>query len=66
MKNLLKLTDAESNESILVGTESIISAEFTMHYGLGKEVTRIRSRGAMVETMFVKESVEEIYQMYNS
>lgn len=66
MKSLLKLTDAQSNEPILVGTESIISVEFVMHHGLGKEVTRIRSRGAMIETMFVTESVEQIYQMYNS
>ena len=66
MKNLLKLTDADNNKSILVGTESIISIEIVMHNGLKKNVTRIRSRGAMIETMFVTESVEDIYNLYNS
>lgn len=66
MKHLLKLTNVVTSQPILVGVESIISVESIMHHGLGKEATRIQSRGAMVETMFVAESVEEIYQMHNS
>lgn len=66
MKNLLKLTEAKNNKPILVGTESIISVEIIRHHGLDKDVTRIQSRGAMVETFYVLESVQDIYNLYNS
>ena len=68
METLLKLTkvwkDRETQQimeaPILIGVESIINAE------KGYLGTIIESRAAMVTTCTVKESVEEIYQMYKS
>lgn len=78
METLLKLTKVryDSNtktvkeEPILIGVESIISVE-------GKTIdfyptsfllkcTEINSRAAMVTSFNVKESVEEIYQLYKN
>jgi len=71
MKNVIKLTqhswDGE-NLPVLVGTESIIRAEeFVLkHYdGRMAVLTKIESRGAMVTTTYVLESVHEIYDMIN-
>lgn len=66
MKNLLKLTDVKENQTILVGTESIISVELVKRVRPLKDVTKIQSRGAMIHTVYVMESVEEIYNLYNS
>jgi len=68
METLLKLTkvwkDRETQQvmekPILIGVESIINVQ-KGHLG-----TTIESRAAMVTTCTVKESVEEIYQMYKS
>lgn len=72
MKNVIKLTkftwDTECIP-VLVGTESIITVEeYTIkhHDGRRKVVTKIESRGAMVTTTYVFESVEEIYNIINS
>jgi hypothetical protein len=72
MKSIIKLTQFswEGLElPILVGTESIIKAEgFVLKHYDGKRsavVTKIQSRGAMVETIYVTESVDEIYELYN-
>ena len=70
---LLKLTKFRWNEEpkpILIGTESIIAVERTTieHHGVRGSaiVTKIQSRGAMVETNYVLETVEEIYELYNN
>jgi hypothetical protein len=64
---LIKLTNIK-DEKILIGTESIISTEpFILKSQTLGEVycTRIRSRGAMVETFYVHESVDQIYKLVN-
>lgn len=69
MKNVIKLTAhswVSEELSVLIGTESIIKAsEFTLRSPSGQNavVTKIESRGAMVTTTYVTESVEEIYEM---
>lgn len=69
MKNVIKLTAHSwfgEKLSVLIGTESIIKAsEFVLrnHDGRNAVVTKIESRGAMVTTTYVTESVEEIYEM---
>jgi hypothetical protein len=71
MKNVIKLTQFKWDNDllpVLIGTESIIRAEECVakhHDGRHKVVTKIQSRGAMVETTYVIESVEEIYDMIN-
>jgi len=71
MKNVIKLTQHSWDGAelpVLVGTESIIKAsEFTLkhHDGRWAVVTKIESRGAMVTTTYVLESVDEIYEMCN-
>jgi hypothetical protein len=67
MEKLLKLSkvwkDKEGRlmeKPILIGVESIINVEE------GYLGTTIESRAAMVTSCTVKESVEEIYQMYKS
>ncbi len=78
MELLLKLTEVRfdvdtksvKENPILIGVESIISVErkkikgYQMNFVL--ECTHIESRAAMVTSFNVKESVEEIYQMYTS
>jgi hypothetical protein len=72
MKNVIKLTKFEWDEPqlpVLIGTESIIKAqEIKIKNSDGRQmvVTKIQSRGAMIETAFVYESVEEIYDIINS
>lgn len=67
MKNVIKLTLFKWDQPqtpVLIGTESIIRAEeFTIRNPDGRwmVVTKIQSRGAMVETTYVTESVEEMY-----
>jgi hypothetical protein len=72
MKNVIKLTQHRWDKAVLpvlIGTESIIRvSEFTRTHSDGKReafVTKIESRGAMVETTYVLESVDEIYEMCN-
>lgn len=68
MKNVIKLTQFKwdgDSLPILIGTESIIRAEEFLakhHDGRYKMVTKIESRGAMVTTTYVTESVETIYE----
>jgi hypothetical protein len=59
MKAVIKLTNTK-HEEILIGVESIIDAKTFDGY------TRIRSRGGMVETNYVLQSVEEIFEQINS
>lgn len=69
MKNVIKLTQFKWDNDllpVLIGTESIIKAEEFLlkhHDGRRKMVTKIESRGAMVTTTYVTESVEEIYNL---
>ncbi len=71
MKNVIKLTQHSWDGAelpVLVGTESIVKAgEFLLkhHDGRMAVVTKIESRGAMVTTTYVLESVDEIYEMCN-
>jgi hypothetical protein len=64
MKTIVKLTD-RNNNIILVGVESIIDVTTITTNELTK-LTKIQSRGAMVTTNYVIETVEEIYSIINS
>lgn len=73
MKQVIKLTNM-NDEPILIGVESIISVKLikvtnssaSLESGLRETFqTKIESRGAMVSTNYVKESVEEIYELIN-
>lgn len=68
MQTLLKLTEATTNKTILVGVESIIVVERATkkpYNGNAYECTQIESRGAMVTTVEVNETPEEIYEQYS-
>jgi hypothetical protein len=71
MKNVIKLTQHNWDGielPVIIGTESIIKAsEFTLkhHDGRMAVVTKIESRGAMVTTTYVLESIDEIYELCN-
>lgn len=72
MISLLKLTDLKG-QTVLIGIESIINVKLDVFKRIDSEYTttfvhctKIQSRGAMVETTWVKETPEEIYKMYNS
>ena len=60
-KKIIKLVNT-NHETVLVGTESIISAEWFPERGC----TKIESRGAMIKTNWVLESPEEIWEQINS
>lgn len=65
---LLKLTSTD-NKTVLVGTDSIITVKecvITPHDKPSIFCTKIQSRGAMVETVYVKESPEEIFRLYKN
>jgi len=65
---LIKLTNIE-DQTILVGIESIIDVtEFILKSCRREDITctKIRSRGAMVETNYVKQGVNEIWEMVQS
>lgn len=63
---IIKLTDTE-NEPVLIGTESIIRCTGVVFDPNGRRIycTKIQSRGAMIETTYVLESIEEIYNITN-
>ena len=65
MKNLLKLTDAKTNEIILVGSSKIIEVKKIVLTELdGRKIncTVVRSVGAMVTTNYVMETPEQIHK----
>jgi hypothetical protein len=68
MKQVIKLTSM-NGEPILIGVESIISVKLTKYTnssaGIDDFRTKIESRGAMISTNYVLESVEEIYELLN-
>ena len=73
MKQVIKLTN-KNEEPILIGVESIISVKLikvtdssaSIESGLRESFqTKIESRGAMISNNYVKESVEEIYELIN-
>jgi hypothetical protein len=71
MRNVIKLTRFNvdgTRPTVLVGTESIIVVERTVYKSGGMEypVTKIQSRGAMVHSTYVTQSVEEVYDLINS
>ncbi len=63
-KRIIKLTSYD-NKTILIGVSNIIEVISETRGDIG-EVSVIRSRGAMVETNYVKESIEEIYNIINN
>lgn len=71
MKQVIKLTRKGMNgEPVLIGVESIISVKRSKYTdsSIGVEGgfrTVIESRGAMIATNYVEESVEEIYELIN-
>jgi hypothetical protein len=66
--NYTDLIDKDMSSKILIGVESIIDVEEVIMKNSKNSnsavATKIQSRGAMVETNYVLESVEEIYKMY--
>ena len=73
MKLVIKLTRI-NGEHILIGVESIISVKATkvtdssasLESGLRETFqTKIESRGALISTNYVVESVEKIYELIN-
>lgn len=70
MKKVVKLSqfswDGEES-SVLIGVESIIDAKEVVlnNGGIKASVTQIHSRGAMVSTNFVLESVDQIFNLIN-
>ena len=73
MKQVIKLTNMNGG-AILIGVESIISVKLikitdstaSIERGLLESLqTKIESRGAMISTNYVRESLEEIYELIN-
>lgn len=68
-RKVIKLTNTEY-ETILIGVESIISvkpdAPFVRRNGEQIHCTKIESRGAMVSTNWVQETITQIWDMINS
>ena len=67
MKTIIRGT-TENGEVILIGLPSVISIE-RLKITRGSEtflLTKIQSRGAMVSTHYVIETVEEIYNLINN
>jgi hypothetical protein len=63
-KKVIKLTHYKDYSSILIGTDSIISIK-TCELTDGREMTKIQSRGAMIENNIVTETIDEIWQLIN-
>lgn len=62
---IIKLTNYKG-EQILIGTESIIEAKpFIIKDKVDIPCTEIKSRGAMVATNYVLESINAIYRIIN-
>ena len=73
MRQVIKLTNV-NGEAILIGVKSIISiklikvTDYSKSIGSGLRESfqiKIESIGAMISTNYVKESVEEIYELIN-
>jgi hypothetical protein len=65
---ILKLTDVQKSTPVLIGTESVIEMVpqvLKSHTGEQWNCTKIQSRGAMVSTNFVGETIEQIWEMIN-
>lgn len=64
---IIKLTNYDG-KLVLIGVESIISVEEDIIGRDGRKIicSKIKSRGAMVETHWVEESVEKIWDIINS
>lgn len=65
MKNLIKLTEARSGKKLLIGVQQIVSVTELVIKGDGADLhcRKVQSTGAMVETFWVSESIEEIYEL---
>lgn len=64
MQKLLYLTSTEG-QPIIIGVESIITASRVYMRDTDEWVTKIQSRGAMIETSYVIEDLETIFKQYN-
>jgi hypothetical protein len=64
-KKVIKLTSTD-NETILIGVGSIIEVKSKYREDMMMDVSIIRSLGAMISTNYVKESIEEIYNLINN
>lgn len=65
---IIRLTDVQKGTDILIGTESVIDmkqAVLTNSNAARFDCTKIQSRGAMVTTNWVAETVDEIWEMIN-
>jgi hypothetical protein len=68
MQNKIISVTSRCGEQILVGVESIIQVYAIEVGGMGKPIelcTKIESRGAMVTSCWVTESVADIWKMVN-
>ena len=65
MKNLIKLTNAKNGQRLLIGVPSIIAVTELKVTGDGEDLycRQVKCNGAMVETFWVSESIEEIYEL---
>tara|TARA_R110000868_G_scaffold290022_1_gene550253 strand:+ start:9917 stop:10123 length:207 start_codon:yes stop_codon:yes gene_type:complete len=65
MKNLIKLTNVKNGQRLLIGVPSIIAVTELKVTGDGADLycRQIKCTGAMVETFWVSESIEEIYEL---
>jgi hypothetical protein len=66
MKKVIKLTQFSwdgDESSVLIGVESIIDAKEVVlnNDGIKAHVTKIQSRGAMISTNYVLESLDRIF-----
>ena len=63
MKTLLLLTDQKTRKNkIIIGTESIIGITYCERL----DCSKIQSRGAMIETFYVIETIAEIWEQANN
>ena len=62
---VIKLTDAATQEYVLIGVESIIRAKRSTPDWAPDGRTAIESRHAMVTTTYVTETIEEIEELIN-
>jgi len=64
-KKVIILTQP-AGDKVLIGVESIIIAEVHSKHPNAEVRTKITSREAMATTTWVRETVEEIYNLINS
>ncbi len=65
---IIRLTDVQKQTPVLIDTENVIDMKrmiLTNSNAARYECTQIQSRGAMVATNWVAETIDEIWEMIN-